>query len=127
MKDLEDLLRESLRDGQLPCALAFRVAKASGSSPAEVGAEANRLGIRVSLCQLGLFGYQAFGQKGLLQRFEKIPEDLTAALRAAASDESISCASLWRIAEEHGLPRIAAACAAETLGLRISPCQLGCF
>ncbi len=127
MNDLETPLRESLRDGRLPCALAFHVAKETGASPAEVGAEANRLEIRISLCHLGLFGYQAFGQKGLLQRFEEIPEELTVALKAAAEGETIPCAILWQVAEERGLPRLAVACAAETLGLRVTPCQLGCF
>ena len=87
----------------------------------------NRLGVRISRCQLGLFGYKAFGRKGLLQGFEEVPGDVAVSLKAAATDGAISCADLWRVAEEHGLPRVAVACTAETLDLQVTPCQLGCF
>ena len=127
MAELEAKVKEALRDGQLPCAFAFRVSEETGATPAHVGAEANRLDVRISRCQLGLFGFQVFGRKGLVQKLEKVPGDLTVALNGAASDGRIACAALWRIAEAHGLPRVAVACAAETLDLRITPCQLGCF
>lgn len=127
MTMIESKLLETLRDGQLPCAFAFRLTAENGWTPAQVGAEADRLDVRISRCQLGLFGYECFRQKGLIQQVAEVPGDLTVSLRTAAVDEAIACAALWRIAEEHGMPRMAVACAAETLGLRVSPCQLGCF
>ena len=127
MGDLEKAVRDTLRDGRLPCAFAFRVAAENGWSPAQVGAEADRLDVRISRCQLGLFGYDTFGQKGLVRKLAEVPGDVIVSLRGAEADGRIACAELWRIAEEHGLPRVAVACAAETLDLRITPCQLGCF
>jgi len=127
MGDIETALLDSLRDGRLPCAFAFRLAEENNWTPAQIATEANRLGIRISRCQLGLFGYDAFGQKGLVQTLETVPGDVTVSLHDAEKDGQIACAALWRIAQEHGLPRIAIASAAETLDLRISPCQLGCF
>jgi len=127
MSDIETTVMGSLRDGRLPCAVAFRLSEERGWTPAQVGAEADRLGIRISRCQLGLFGYDAFGRKGLLQRLDEVPGDVAVSLRGASSNGEIACAALWRIAQEHGLPRVAVASAAETLDLRVSPCQLGCF
>lgn len=127
MADLETRLKGSLRDDRLPCASAFEVSKELDLPPAEVGDEADRLGIRISRCQLGIFGYDAFGQKGLLQSFVEVPGDLTAALNAAATENGIPCVGLWCVAEEHGLPYVAVGCAVETLGLRVTSCQLGCF
>ena len=127
MVDVKRAVTAALRDGKLPCVSAFRIATEIGSSPAEIGAEVNRLDVRISRCQLGLFGYAAFGQKGLVQTLKAVPDDVTAALRSAAPEGQIACAALWQIAEDQGLPRLAIACAAESLGLRISPCQLGCF
>jgi hypothetical protein len=127
MADLEATLKAALRDGRLPCAFAFRIAEEKGVPPGEVGSTADRLGIRISRCQLGLFGYEVFGRKGFVTRLDDVPGDLTVSLRAASEEGAIPCAALWRIAAEHGLPRIAAACAAESLDLRIAPCQLGCF
>jgi len=127
MGDLEHRVRETLRDGRLPCAYAFRIAAENGRTPAEVGAEADRLDVRISRCQLGLFGYDPFGAKGLARKLEQVPGDVTVSLRSAQEDGRIACVDLWRIAEDHGLPRLAVACAAETLDLRVTPCQLGCF
>jgi len=127
MTTIESTVLSALRDGRLPCAFAFRLADKHGWTAAEIGAEATRLDVRISRCQLGLFGYDRFRQKGFVQQLAEVPGDVTVSLRAAAVDTEIACAALWRIAEEHGLPRIAIACATETLGLRVSPCQLGCF
>ena len=127
MSEIESTILSALRDARLPCAFAFRIADENGWTPAQVGAEADRLDVRISRCQLGLFGYDSFHQKGFVQRFADVPGDVTVSLRAAEVDEGIACAALWKIAEEHGLPRVAIACAAETIGLRVSPCQLGCF
>ena len=127
MEAIESTLLSTLRDGRLPCAFAFRLASEHDWTPAQIGAEASRLDVRISRCQLGLFGYGGFRQKGFVQQLAEVPGDVTVSLHAAAADTQIACAALWRIAEEHGLPRIAIACAAETLGLRVSPCQLDCF
>jgi len=127
MTTIESTLLPALRDGRLPCAFAFHLADKHGWTADEIGAEATRLDVRISRCQLGLFGYDSFRQKGFVQQMAEVPGDVTVSLRAAAADTQIACAALWRIAEEHGLPRIAIACAAETLGLHVSPCQLGCF
>ena len=127
METIDSVVLSTLRDGRLPCSFAFRLAEKQDWTPAQVGAEANRLDVRISRCQLGLFGYDSFRQKRLVQQLAEVPGDVTVSLRAAAVDSQIACAALWQIAEEHGLPRIAIACAAETLELRVTPCQLGCF
>jgi len=127
MSDLEEKLLDSLRDGRLPCAFAFRVAQEMETGPETIGAEADRLGIRISRCQLGLFGYPAFRRKGLIQQVEVVPGDVAASLKSSATDGIVPCNELWRIAHDHGLPKIVVASAAETLDLQVSPCQLGCF
>ncbi len=127
MQDIEAAIGSALRDGRLPCSIAHDLAKENGWTPAQVGAEANRLEVKISLCQLGLFGFKSFKRKKLVQRFDLVPEDLAASIGAAERDGRIACAKLWRLAQEHGLPRVAAGCAAETLNFAVIPCQLGCF
>ena len=127
METIESAVLSILRDGRLPCSFAFRLAEKQDWTPAQLGAEANRLDVRISRCQLGLFGYDSFRRKRLVQPLAEVAGDVTVSLRAAAVDSQIACAALWRIAEEHGLPRLVIACAAESLELRVTPCQLGCF
>ena len=52
---LELEIQDSLVDGKLPCAVAFRIAKKLKVSPRQVGDTANRINIKIKSCQLGLF------------------------------------------------------------------------
>ena len=52
---LEAVIKASLVDGKLPCAVAFSVAKKFKVAPKEVGDAANGLNIKISSCQLGCF------------------------------------------------------------------------
>ena len=53
--ELEEKVVSSLVDGQLPCAVAFKIAKELKVSVQEVGETADELGIRIIKCQLGCF------------------------------------------------------------------------
>ena len=111
----------------LPCAVAFEIAADLNVTPLEVGEEANRSETRIAFCQLGLFGFDDYGKKRIVHRLERLPSPLANDLQQASTDGRIACAAAWKIADEPGLPRCMVGCAAETLDLRVTPCQLGCF
>ena len=115
--------------GHLPCAQAFAIAQALALDPLAVGRAADEAGIRISRCQLGLFGYgaKAEGKHKIVHAVDNVPENLAALLRAGAESRDISCAAVWHVAAELHLSRLEAAGAVEAMGLRVSPCQLGCF
>ena len=52
---LEEVERRA-RDGRLPCAVALELAAELGVAPLAVGQAANRLGVKITDCQLGCFG-----------------------------------------------------------------------
>ena len=52
---METALVGEARDGRIPCATVFRVASAHGVPVAEAGRAVQRLGIKVTGCQLGCF------------------------------------------------------------------------
>jgi hypothetical protein len=52
---LENALAEEAREGRIPCAAVFRVAAALGVPVAEAGRAVQRLGIKLTGCQLGCF------------------------------------------------------------------------
>lgn len=120
---------ERLEDGHLPCAYAFGVARRQGVEPLVVGMTANDAGLRISRCQLGLFGYgpKAEGKHKIVHAMDQVPERLAARLRSAAGEEGITCEALWAVADDLGFKRIEAAAGVEAMGLRVSRCQLGCF
>ena len=48
-------LKEAAKDGKIPCAMAFKIAKDCGVSTKEIGNLLNQLKIKISSCQLGCF------------------------------------------------------------------------
>jgi hypothetical protein len=134
---LEKLIRERLEDGRLPCSQAFALADDLEVEPITVGMEANDADIRISRCQLGLFGYgpKSEGKHKIVHAMEKVPERLAARLRAEAEQDQqsegaeagITCRGIWRAADDLGYPRMKASSAVEAMGLKVTRCQLGCF
>ena len=130
---MEDAVQEAVQaqlvKGQLPCAHAMAIAQDLGVSPGDVGSVANQAGIRISFCQLGLFGYgpKAEGKHKIVQPLSVVPQAVAEHLHAAAAADGISCFTLWQIADQLSLSRLEAAGAVETLGMHVSHCQLGCF
>ena len=116
-------------DGRLTCATMHRIAGKLDVEPVVVGDTATDLEIHASQCQLGLFGHGPRGQgKGrIVQSLGKVDEGLAARLRSAALGDKLPCDAAWVIASEFKLTRLDVGNAAETLGLSISPCQLGFF
>jgi hypothetical protein len=90
---------------------------------------ADEAGIRISHCQLGLFGYgpKAEGRHKIVHPMDDVPQRLSAHVRAAAGGKGIPCAAVWEVADGLGFTRLEAGSAAEAMGLRVSDCQLGCF
>jgi hypothetical protein len=131
VKAIRVQLRSSLdKDGQLHCAEAHKIAEQLGVKPLFLGEQADAIGIRISRCQLGLFGYTP--KKGtpgfrVVKKLSNPPDAASAAVLKAAEHGRIPCLSLWRLAREYGLTKRDMGNIAETLDLKIAGCQLGCF
>lgn len=128
-EEIKAKIKSSLVDGQLPCTVAHVIAYELDAKPLQVGQAANEVEVEISLCQLGCFGYgpKAEGKSKILRPTTKKDAQLMEHLRSTAIEGSIPCLKLWQIAAEFGLERLAVSNAAEALGLKIKPCQLGCF
>ena len=126
---LQDQVRAAVHDDQLPCALAHKLADELGVMPEVLGAAAREAGIRITRCQMGLFGY---GPKGtpsyrVVRAADHCPEDLTAEAKAALVDGRLPCRAAWTLAKRHGLTYRGMGDVLEALGLKVKPCQLGQF
>ncbi len=135
MNEKEEAVRVQLRssldkEGQIHCAVGHRIAARVGVEPLFVGKQADELGIRISHCQLGLFGYTP--KKGMpgyrvVKKLDNRPDAAFASVRKAAEHGRIPCLTLWRLATQYGHTKRDMGNIAETLELKITPCQLGCF
>jgi hypothetical protein len=128
-QELIQAIQERLEDGRLPCSRAFAAARNLDVEPLAVGMAANEAGIRISRCQLGLFGYgpKSEGKHKIVHPMDDVPQRLAARLRSAAEGEGITCTAIWTVADDLGFTRLEGSSAVEAMGLKVSRCQLGCF
>jgi hypothetical protein len=110
----------------LPCATAFHVAEALEINPHQVGEAADALSIKLSRCQLGLFGY-AGPEKRLVEPAEVVSPELQQAIEEGLILGRLPCAVAWVIAKRFDIAKRDVADAAEKLGVAVGQCQLGAF
>ncbi len=126
---LQSIHRHLDADGKLTCAAAFRVAAETGVPPEVVGQAADEAGIRLTRCQLGLFGYgpKATGEHKIVTAMGNVPPALEQAIGERLDEGRLPCASAWEIASSLRIAKMEVAAAAEALGIKIVRCQLGAF
>ena len=127
MMSLERSIRESVVEGKLSCVNVFLVAKREGTSPRVVGGKATQLSIKISRCQLGLFSHEGASSGRLVRSTEKVSKALERVIRSRLVEGRLPCEAAWEIASQQKLSKLDVANAVETLHIRISACQLGCF
>jgi len=110
---------------ELPCAVAFEIAGRRGVRPDEVGAAADRLNIRLTKCQLGLFGYTP--AKKIVEPAAVVEPEFEQAIRSKLTGGRLACRDAWELAQTFQRPKLAVSAACEALGVKIKPCQLGAF
>lgn len=117
------------QSGSLPCPVAHYIAAELGVTPLQVGQAADELGVRVTMCQLGFFGYAEKGRPSyrIRQPMENVPQELQQAVEQALVNGRAPCAALWALAVRFGLSRLEMGNVAEGLNVKVKPCQLGCF
>lgn len=123
-------VRARLQDGMLSCRAAFESAASLEVPPARIGRTADALRLRLTECQIGLFGFPGHAKGWAAAGVEELAvcPGLEQALRSALGpDGAISCLAIWKSAEANGFSRMQAGFVADRLGLRIRHCQLGAF
>ncbi|MBC7264151.1 MAG: hypothetical protein H5T64_07290 [Chloroflexi bacterium] len=122
-------IRSSLIEGQLPCTTAFRLARQLGVDPLVIGQTCDQIGVSLSRCQLGLFGYgpKAEGKHRIVTPLESVPPEMEQEIQAALEGGKLPCKAAWQIASTLHCKRLEVSRGAEALGIRISRCQLGAF
>jgi hypothetical protein len=123
--ELANAILEAAEAGQISCARVFKIACKLGVSPAEAGTAVDLLKIKLNKCQLGLFGHSP--EKSIVKPAEKVSSKLESAIRGRLTGGRLSCAHAWQIAEDSDMKKMDVSSAAEALGIKIKPCQLGAF
>ena len=125
LSQLEDMVKASLKDGYLPCAVAFKIAKEAQVPKIAVGEMTDRLGIRVTNCQIGCFKVDKTIHDNSAQ--EDLDDGIVSKLKALKENNELTCANVFDLAEQLKSTPMAIADAANLRDLKIHNCQLGCF
>jgi hypothetical protein len=115
----------TVENGCLKCADAHRIAKKLGLPPDQIGIQIDLAELRISRCQMGLFGY--YPNKHILNPDIQISPQADQAIDKAQTNGRISCAQCWELATFLAMSRPDLASACEKKQIRIKPCQLGAF
>jgi hypothetical protein len=127
---LADAIRARLKQGKLDCAAAFAIARERGVAPLSVGEAADSLGIHLSHCQLGLFGFPGHAKAWERPGWKDvaIPIGLEPAVRSALDpDGSLSCAAAWAVADRFRIGKAQVGFLTNRWNIKIKRCQLGAF
>jgi len=122
---LRDALLNRASEGELPCAVAFEVAKELGMLPESVGEAADLLELRLVKCQLGLFGYRP--EKSIVKPAASVSPELEKAILAGLVNDRLPCKTAWDIANEFRIRKMKVSGACDAMGIKIKPCRLGAF
>lgn len=125
LSELESVVKASLKDGYLSCPIAWGIAKKFNVPKIVVGEITDRLGIRITNCQLGCFKIEKTPYDKSTHK--NIDGEVIAMLETLKENDQLSCAKVFDLAWQYRLKPIVLANEMSARGLKISGCQLGCF
>ncbi|WP_044415367.1 hypothetical protein [Halarcobacter anaerophilus] len=124
MKNLDDtqmdLLMTNLdEDGKLSCLKAFKVARLIGVKPKEMDAITKSLNIKITNCELGVFGKLRFTDLDD-NIYNKLSENFN-------QNKKVECEVAWHAAREKGASLKKVGSTINNSDIKVTHCQLGCF
>ena len=106
-------------------AIAWRIAKESNIPKIVLGEIADRLGIRITNCQIGCFEVDKVIHDN--PTLKDVDDKIVTILEALDENGGLSCARVFELAQELKLTPMAIADIANLRNWRVRDCQLGCF
>ena len=125
LTQLESKVRASLKNGYLSCPIAWKIAKEANVTKIAVGEIADRLGVRITDCQIGFFKKEKTTYDN--PEHKKLDSGIITMLKTFKEDDQLTCAKVFELARQFRLKPITIANEACSQDLKIIDCQLGCF
>lgn len=104
-------------DGKMSCLKAFKVARLIGRQPKEMSAITKSLGLKITNCELGVFGKLNFEDPNMAV-YSRIKENYN-------GRTTLTCEILWEEAKKTSLHTVGST--VKSTDLDVVHCQLGCF
>ncbi len=104
-------------DGRLSCLKSFKVARLIGLQPIEMSDACKSMGIKISNCELGVFGKLEFGEASN-ELYGEIAENFN-------GNTDVECKTIWKSAQKSTLKKVGST--VKNSDIEVTYCQLGCF
>ena len=125
LSELESVVKASLKDGYLSCPVAWVIARKSNVPKTTIGEIADRLGIRITNCQIGCFKIEKTPYDNSVHK--NIDGEIITMLETLKENNQLTCTKVFDLARQFKLKPMVIANEANVRGLKIHGCQLGCF
>ena len=125
LSQLEDTVKDSLKDGYLPCPVALKIAREANVPKIAIGEITDRLRIRITNCQIGCFKIERTPYAQSVSK--NMDSEITTLLETLKANNQLTCTEVFALARQFKLKPIVIANEATARALKIHGCQLGCF
>jgi len=125
LSQLEGTVKTSLRDGYLSCPVAWKIANQYNVPKVAIGEITDRLGIRITNCQIGCFKIEKTPYDNSVHK--NIDGEIITMLETLKENNQLTCAKVFDLARQFKLKPMVIANEANVRDLKIHDCQLGCF
>ena len=114
----KQLIMDNLdEDGRLSCLKSFKVARLIGLKPLVMSDACKSIGIKISNCELGVFGKLEFGEAS-----QELYLDVA---KHFQNNTDVTCKNIWKSAEKSTLKKVGST--VKNSDIEVTHCQLGCF
>jgi hypothetical protein len=122
---LEKNVKASLKGGYLSCPIAWKIADEAKVPRITVGNITDRLGVRVTNCQVGCFKVDKTFPENVTTK--TIEDTIIAEMEKLNESRELTCAKVVELAQQNKLVPMDLADIANLRKWKIRQCQLGCF
>jgi hypothetical protein len=122
---LEEMAKAALKGGYLSCPTAWRIAKEANVPKIAVGKIADKLGIRITNCQLGCFKVDKIIHNKIAPK--KIDDSINSIVETMEKNNNLTCDKIFELALRLKIKPKVIADIANFRNMKIHCCQLGCF
>ena len=122
---LEAAVNAALKNGYLSCPAGWKLAKNMNVPRIAVGAVMDKLGVRITDCQIGFFKVDKTPYTGHAPQAPS--QDVADGLRELDAAHTLTCSAVFELAHRLKTTPLKVSEAASGMGLKIRDCQLGCF
>ena len=125
LAELGKEVKAALKDGYLSCPVAWSIARREGVPRIAIGAITDKLGFRVTDCQIGCFKVDK--TLYIQPPTGTISQALVKTLEELAGAGTLTCEKTFELAKEYNLKPMTLGNEISARGIKVRQCQLGCF